>query len=261
MAFPERIVCLAAETPEILFRLGALDKVVGISAYTTRPTEALQITKVSGFSHGSVDRVMKQNPDVVILTSGVQKELAAKLAAAGATLIHFNPHRFEDLYDNISLLGNLVNKSAEAEKLNEEIRAQVSEVKARAQQLSYRPKVYFEEWMDPLICGTGWVSDLIEMAGGTDVFREKSVNGRSAMDRTVTHEDVMAANPDIVLAAWCGKPFEHASFLSRPNYAQINAVQHARVHEVSSEILQFGPMLIDQLTELCTLFETAQTRA
>ncbi|MCF8566550.1 helical backbone metal receptor [Alicyclobacillus tolerans] len=254
MAFPERIVCLAAEVPEILFRLGALDKVVGISAYTTRPKEALDIQKVSGFKFGSPERIMSLKPDLVVLTSGVQKELAAQLAAKGATLVHFNPHRLEDLYSSIQLLGNLVNKPREADRLSAQIQTEISEIKAMSKTLPERPKVYFEEWMDPIICGTGWVSDLIEIAGGQDVFREKSIRGRSASERTVSIEEIVGAAPDVVLASWCGKPFENSSFLARNGFESIPAVQYSKVYEVSGEILQFGPMLIDRLKDLSKLF-------
>lgn len=258
MAFPERIVCLAAEVPEILFRLGALDRVVGISAHTTRPKEALQIPKVSGFKHGSVRRVLEDKPDVVILTSGVQKDLAEQLAASGATLLHFNPHQFEDLYDSIRLLGNLVNRPDEAGRLNEEIEMDVHRIQWKAQQMSYHPTVYFEEWMDPLICGTAWVSDLIELAGGHDVFREKSVTGRSAVDRIIAEADVMDANPDVVLASWCGKPFSKERFVTRAGYHEMTAVHRDHIYEIGSEILQFGPMLVDSLKQLFAMFQTLQ---
>lgn len=255
MSFPERIVCLAAEVPEILYRLGVLDKVVGISAYTTRPEAALGITRVSGFQSGSIQRILSLEPDIVILTSDVQKELAAKLATAGATLIHFNSHRFDHLYDNIKLLGNIVNRPHEAEKLNQEIQETVEQVRRTAAELTYRPRVYFEEWMDPHLCGTGWVSDLIELAGGEDVFRQKSINGRNVEERVVTDAEILGANPDVVLASWCGKPFQEADLSRRPGYSEMKAVQRNNVYELSSEILQFGPMLLDSLRELSEIFQ------
>ncbi|MCL6452189.1 MAG: ABC transporter substrate-binding protein [Alicyclobacillus sp.] len=260
MSFPNRIVCLAAETPEILHRLGVLDKVAGISAYTTRPEEALRIPKVSGFKFGSVERIMRLNPDLVILTSGVQKELAMSLAAAGVTLLHFNPHRLTDLFDEIRLLGNVVGKPEEAERLNDEIQSKLYLIEEQRNALSVHPRVYFEEWMDPFMCGTGWVSDLITIAGGRDVFRERSLTGRSAIDRVVTDDDIIEAQPDIVLASWCGKPFDKASFVSRTGFSEIPAVIHDEVHEVRSEILQFGPMLLDSLKELHACFARFATK-
>lgn len=248
--YPERIVCLAAEIPEILYELNALDRVVGISAYTTRPAEALSLTKVSGFQYGSVERILRERPDLVILTSGVQKELASKLAAAGATLLHLNPHRLDDLFSNIRLLGNLVGEPTRAHALCERLQSDIAQIRRQGKELSWHPKVYFEEWMDPLLCGTGWVSDLIEIAGGTDVFRARSLAGRLTADRRVTEDEWVQAAPDIMLASWCGKPFEERAVRDRPHANKVPAVQNGHVYEVDGTILQFGPMLVDVLRDI-----------
>ncbi|QQE79681.1 cobalamin-binding protein [Alicyclobacillus sp. SO9] len=256
MSYPERIVCLAAEVPEIFFQLGALDKVVGISAYTTRPAEAMQIPKVSGFKFGNMKRVLSFKPDVVILTSDVQKDLAAELVSTGVTIVHFNPHRLDELFKNITLLGNLVNESEKAEQLNVRLHKELNDIQTIVQDNPNSPRVYFEEWMDPLICGTGWVSDLITAAGGQDIFREKSIEGRKAAERVVTNDEVLQADPDIIFASWCGKPFDRSEFESRPGYKTLPAVQNGRVYELNSEILQFGPMLFDRLHELSKIIQT-----
>ncbi|KPV40881.1 cobalamin-binding protein [Alicyclobacillus ferrooxydans] len=254
--YPQRIVCLAAEIPEILYRLGALDRVVGISAYTTRPAEALLLPKVSGFKHGSTKRILKDQPDIAILTSGVQKELAAELSKQGVTTVHFNPHRLEDMFHTIQLIGNLIGKSDEALAYVAELRQEVDEVRQSAAELPFRPRVYFEEWMDPIIVGTAWVSDLIEIAGGIDVFREKSLEGRHASERVVEADEIVTASPDIVFASWCGKPFISENFLTRPGYSEIPAVKHEIVFELDSEILQCGPMLLDSLKNIHGIIRT-----
>lgn len=258
--YPNRIVCLAAEIPEIIQRLGVLDKVVGISAYTTRPMEALGIEKVSGFRHGSAKRILKQDPDIAILTSGVQRELAAELAAYGVTMIHLNPHRLEDMFKTILLIGNLLGVPNRAVEYVDELRGEVEVIRQQARQLPFKPRVYFEEWMDPIIVGTGWVSDLIESAGGTDVFREKSASGRRATDWVVQSEEIVAAQPDIVLASWCGKPFDSAQFAARQGYANIPAVRRDMVIEIGSEVLQCGPMLLDSLKRIHEVIETFVSR-
>ena len=248
--YPERIVCLAAEIPEILHRLGGIDRIVGISAYTTRPTEALNIEKVSGFRHGSVERIVRQHPDVVILTSGVQQELAKELAARGVTTVHFNPHRLKDMFATVLLLGNLIGESQKAMEYVAELRGRIEVIQRQAKKLAIRPRVYFEEWMDPIIVGTGWVSDLIELAGGIDVFREKSTSGRRVSERVVKSDEIVAVQPDIVLASWCGKSFDRDNFVLRPGYEDIPAVRNKRVFGIGSEVLQCGPMLIDSLAEI-----------
>ncbi len=257
--YPERIACLAAETPDILHELGALDRVVGISAYTTRPAAALALPKVSGFSHGSVERILAVKPDLVILTSSVQRELAVGLGAAGATLLHLHPHSLSDLFHSVELLGNIVGEPARAADLNARMSTEVRRIRQAAQTLPRRPRVYFEEWMDPPIAGVGWVSDIIEYAGGQDIFRERAVKGRRAAERTVTVEEIVAADPELVLASWCGKPFSAAQFTDRAGMRQVAAVRAGRVHELEGEILQCGPGLLPQLRLVHDLVRAAVT--
>jgi iron complex transport system substrate-binding protein len=249
MSYPERIVCLAAETPGILAELSALDRVVGISAYTTYPPQALSITKVSGFQHGSIDRILAQKPDLVILTSGVQAKLAEALGERGATMLHFHPHRLDDLYDHIRMLGAVVGEAGRADALAHRLKGEVESVQA-ATSGRPRPRVYFEEWMDPLIVGIGWVSDLIEAAGGTDVFRERSLAGRRSRQRVVSQEEWLAAQPDVMLASWCGKPFEIEQVRARPGAEAVPALAANRVHEVDATILQCGVKLVERLHDL-----------
>lgn len=253
--YPERIVCLAAEIPGILSDLSALDRVVGISAYTTYPDEALSIPKVSGFQHGSVDRILSHNPDLVILTSPVQQKLAVALGERGATVLHLNPHRLEDLYRNIALLGTIVGEATRAVTLVDRLQEQVETVRRHSQTLSRRPRVYFEEWMDPLIAGIGWVSDLIEAAGGIDVFRDRALSGRSSRDRVVSLEEWALAKPDIMLASWCGKPFQIDEVRARTGVQSVPAVQSDHVYEVDGTVLQCGVQLIDRLHELAQYIE------
>lgn len=255
--YPTRIVCLAAETPGILAELGALDRVVGISAYTTHPVQALAITKVSGFRHGSVDRIMDQEPDLVIVTSPVQQKLAAGLAERGACLLHLNPHRLEDLYRNVRLLGAVVGETSRADALAQRLRDQVAAVRETTNALTRRPRVYFEEWMDPLIAGIGWVSDLIEAAGGIDIFRERSLRGRMSRDRVVSAEEWMAAKPDVIFASWCGKPFEIDQLRARPQVDEVPAVQQGRIYEVDATVLQCGVQLIDRLRDMAEIIREA----
>ena len=247
---PSRIVCLAAEIPEIFWRLGALDRVVGISAYTTRPAEALALPKVSGFQNGSAERIARAAPDLAILTSGVQRDLAAKLGEAGIAVLHLHPHRLSDMFAHIRLLGQIAGAAGRAESLCAELTAEVEAVRRAGAVLPRRPRVYFEEWMEPLICGAGWVSDLIEIAGGEDVFRERAVAGRAARERVVAPAEVAAADPELILASWCGRPFAADALMERPGARDTAAVRARDVHEVSGEILQCGPMLVDALQEV-----------
>jgi iron complex transport system substrate-binding protein len=251
--YPERIVCLAAEIPGILAELGALDRVVGISAYTTYPPEALHIPKVSGFQHGSVNRILAQDPDLVIVTSMVQQKLAAGLAEQGASILHLNPHRLADLFHNVRLLGAIVGEEERAWALVRRLQGEIEAVRRTASALPHRPRVYFEEWMNPLITGVGWVSDLIEVAGGIDVFRERTLTGRQARDRTVSPEEWIAAQPDVIVASWCGKPFQIDQMRRRPQAQEVPALQTGRVYEMDGTVLECGIRLVDRLHDFARI--------
>ncbi len=154
------------------------------------------------------------------------------------------------MFGHIRLLGQLVGAPDGAEALCRRLEQALAEMAHAAARLPRRPRVYFEEWMDPLICGTGWVSDLIERAGGMDVFRDRAVAGRAALDRRVEWAEVVARQPELILASWCGKPFRCSEVLARPGAGAIPAVQTGEVHEVEAPILQCGLGLLDSLREL-----------
>lgn len=258
--YPERIVCLGAEFPDILDRLGVLDRVVGISAYTEGPAKALSIPKVSGFRHGNVQRILDRRPDLVLLTSTVQTHLADELAGKGVPLLHLYPHRFHDMIQSVRLLGNVVNRAGAAEALIAGWEEELFRVRELALRQAFHPRVYFEEWMDPMICGTGWVSDLVETAGGIDVFAQRSRAGRRAAERVVTPEEVIAEDPDVILVSWCGKPMVKEEMLARPGWNQIRAVQHDAIVEMPFTILQCGPGLMDSLERLRTIMSQVAPR-
>lgn len=258
--YPERIVCLGAEFPDILDRLGVLDRVVGISAYTEGPPDALKIPKVSGFRHGNVQRILERRPDLVLLTSTVQTRLADALAGHGVPLLHLYPHRFHDMIQSVRLLGNVVNRPDAAESLIAGWEEEVAKLVSVARRKSFRPRVYFEEWMDPLICGTGWVSDLVEMAGGVDIFAERSRAGKRALERVVTSEAVLAQDPDLILVSWCGKPMRKDEILARPGWDRIRAVQADAIVEIPFTILQCGPTLLDNLRTLPKILSQVEPR-
>lgn len=248
--YPERIVCLGAELPDIFHRLGCLDRVVGISAYTDWPPEALAIKKVSGFRHGRARPILAMEPDLIILTSTVQQTLAEELAGHGVPVLHLYPHRLTDMFQTVRLLGHVVDRAATAEALVSDWMRIAERWQAQRDANTDPLPVYFEEWMDPLIAGTGWVSDLIEMAGGRDVFRALALDGRTARNRTVTPEQVLAARPQLIFASWCGKPFDRAALESRPGWSAVPAVAHGAVVELPPTILQCGPRLMDVLDDL-----------
>lgn len=260
---PERIVCLTEDPTEILYELGEGDRVVGISAYTERPPEARQKPVVSAFIGGSIDKIRDLNPDLVIGFSDIQADLARDLVDANLQVLIFNQRSIQEILDVVGTLGRLVGAEERAERLIESYIDRLEEAAEKTERQSWRPTVYFEEWNDPQICGIQWVSELVELAGGRNVFADRAA-GKKAEDRYATHEEVVDADPDIIVASWCGEPVDRSSFQNRPGFDAITAVRNDEIHEIESTlILQPGPAaLTDGLAELESIIRpVADTRS
>jgi iron complex transport system substrate-binding protein len=245
-------VCLTEEPTETLYLLGEADRIVGISAYTCRPPEARRDKPVvSAFIGGSVHKIRKLEPDLVIGFSDIQADLARELIAANLQVLIFNQRSVQEILDTILLLGRIVGAEARARALVDGYVARLSDAQAASAARSERPRVYFEEWPQPMISGIQWVSELIEIAGGRDIFAERAA-GKLAKDRFVQPEEVIERAPDVMLASWCGKPFDRASVEARPGFSALPALRDGRVHELHPAIiLQPGPAcLTDGLDEL-----------
>lgn len=250
---PQRIVCLTAESAEILYALGAGDRVVGVSGYTVEPPEARKKPKVGAYTTVNVERVSVLKPDLVVAYSDLQAEITATLVRRGMTVLHLNHRDFGGMYETIDLLGRVVGASRAAEALVGRIRGECADVVETAAGLPRRPRVYFEEWDEPMIAGIGWVSEAVAMAGGDDVFVDRHRAG-SAKDRVVSGEDVRSRNPDIVFASWCGKKVRVDRIMSRPGWREVGAVRNGHVYEIkSAHILQPGPSVLTGMRRMSNL--------
>jgi iron complex transport system substrate-binding protein len=241
--FPaERIVCLTEETVETLYLLGEQDRIVGISGYVVRPPEARrEKPRVSAFTSARIDKILALKPDLVLTFSDLQAEIAAELIRHGVTLHGFNQRSVAGILDMIRMLGAMVGAGDKAHRLADRLKARLDGLREQSARLSLRPKVYFEEWDEPMISGIGWVSELIGVAGGIDIFADRAAQP-AAKDRIVTSEAVIAAKPDIILASWCGKKVAIPKIADRDRWSGIPAVAAGRIHEIkSSIILQPGP--------------------
>jgi len=250
---PRRIVCLTEETVETLYLLGEQDRIVGISGYTVRPPEARrEKTRVSAFRTADTAKIVALEPDLVLAFSDIQADIVADLVRRGIAVHAFNQRTLGEIFAMIRTLGALVGAGERAEILAASLEQRI--VSVRATRPSRRPKVFFEEWDDPLISGIGWVSELIEAAGGVDVFAERAT-ARAAKDRIVAPADVVACAPDIIIGSWCGKKFQPEKVKARPGFDAVPAVRAGAVHEIkSSIILQPGPAaLTDGLDAICRI--------
>jgi iron complex transport system substrate-binding protein len=254
---PQRIVCLTEEPTEILCALGERERIVGISAYTVRPKDIRSDKPVvSAYLDGSLSKISALEPDLVVGFSDIQGDLAAKLIKAHLPVLIFNQRSVEEIFEVIYTLGGIVGAAEKTDVLLVSYRRNIEEAEAKARTLSRRPRIYFEEWDEPTISGIEWVSELIEIAGGDDVFAAMSKN-KGAADRQPTAEAILEANPDIIIACWCGKPVDKEALCQRPGFDGLNAVRDNMVFEMDpSIILQPGPAaLTDGLAELSRIVE------
>jgi iron complex transport system substrate-binding protein len=254
---PARIVCLTEETTETLYLLGEEHRIAGISGYTVRPPRARkEKPRVSAFTSADIPKILALEPDLVLAFSDLQADIVAELIRKGIAVHAFNQRDIAGILDMIRTLGALVGASSRAEALVDDLKRNIDAIAARAP--AHRAKVYFEEWDAPMISAIGWVSELIAIAGGVDVFANRS-RGQSATERFVTQAEVIAAAPDIIIGSWCGKKFRAERVTERPGFASLPAVQHGRLHEIKSPlILQPGPAaLTDGLAALHTIIAQA----
>ena len=239
--FPERIVCLTEETTETLYLLGEGDRVVGISGYTVRPPEARQKPKVSSFLHARYEKIASLAPDLILAFSDLQSEITSDLVKRGYPVFTFNQRSVSEILQMIRVLGGIIGVPEKANALAETLHGGLDQIRARAARLPRRPRVYFEEWDNPLISGIQWVEELIEIAGGDPVFPDLR-HARLAPDRIVTSDQVAAAAPDVIIGSWCGKPVRREKIAARPGWGEIPAVRDGHIYEVKSTyILQPGP--------------------
>ena len=241
--FPERIVCLTEETTETLYLLGEDWRIVGISGFTVRPARARrEKPRVSAFTSARTERIIALKPDLVLGFSDLQADIAAQLVRAGLEVHVFNHRSIADILRMIRTLGGMIGCEAKARALTEQLEAGLAAVRARAAQFTRRPRVYFEEWDDPLISGIRWVSELVTLAGGEECFPELAGEALGKNRIIADPAEVPRRAPDIVLGSWCGKKFRPASLAARPGWAAIPAVRSGYVREIkSSLILQPGP--------------------
>lgn len=241
--FPaERIVCLTEETVETLYLIGEDRRIVGVSGYAVRPPRVRkEKPRISAFTSADVGRILALEPDLVLAFSDIQADIVADLARAGLAVHVFNQRDLAGIFAMIHTLGALIGCTEKTEALARTLEARVADIEAATRSLSHRPRVYFEEWDEPLISGIGWVSELIEIAGGIDIFSDIK-DRKSAKDRIVDPGDVIARAPDVILASWCGKKVRPERIAARPGWDAIPAVRDGRIVEIKSPlILQPGP--------------------
>ena len=256
--YPERIVCLTEETTEILYSLGAGDRVVGISGFTVRPKEARQKPKVSSFLDANFERILELKPDLVLGFSDLQADLARELIKRGVPVYTFNQRSLAEILQTVRVVGALAGLAKEAEALAETLKANLERHAREAQALPRRPRVFFEEWHEPLISGIRWCSELVELVGGEDVCAETR-SQQGAKGRIFEPTEVARRDPEVVIASWCGRKASEKLIRARPGWSEVSAVKNDQLYEVKSTlILQPGPAaLTDGVAEVARIVAAA----
>jgi len=242
---PQRIVCLTEETVETLYLLGEEARIVGVTGYAVRPARVRrEKPRVGAFTSADIPRIVGLAPDLVLTFSDLQADICAGLIREGVAVHAFNQRDIAGILAMIRTLGALVGATDRAEALVQTLIARMDRLRAAPPE--HRPRVYFEEWDDPLITGIGWVSELIEIAGGADCFAHLRTR-QAARDRIVPPDAVIAADPEIIVGSWCGKKFSPRRVAARPGWDTVAAVAAGRLHEIKSPILlQPGPAALTE---------------
>jgi iron complex transport system substrate-binding protein len=245
-SYPSRIVCLTEETTETLYLLGEGERVVGVSGYTVRPPEARRKPRVSAFISAKYDRIDALAPDLILAFSDLQANIACELIKRGYPVMTFNQRSVAEILQMIRVLAALVGCADRGNALAASLQLEIDSVRAAAAQLPVRPRVYFEEWDNPLISGIRWVDELVEIAGGNSIFSELR-DAKLGRDRIVSADEVRSRQPDVIVASWCGKAVRMNKIAERPGWSDVPAVRDGHIYEIkSSYILQPGPAALTE---------------
>jgi iron complex transport system substrate-binding protein len=239
--YPSRIVCLTEETTETLYLLGEGQRVVGISGYTVRPLEARCKPRISAFISARFEKIEALQPDLVLGFSDLQADIAAELVKRGLPVMVFNQRTVAEILQMVRVLGALVGVAGRANALASGLEKSLDEIRKTAAVFPRRPRVFFEEWPDPLISGIRWVEELVEIAGGAPIFPELR-NAKLGKERIVDADEVVRRDPEAIVASWCGKPVRKEQIAARPGWEAVAAVREGHIYEIKSVyILQPGP--------------------
>ncbi len=240
---PQRIVCLTEETTEWLYLLGQEHRIVGISGYTVRPRRArAEKPRVSAFLSAKIDQILALEPDAVLGFSDLQADIASALIRAGVQVTVFNQRSVEQIFDVLFQVAAMVDQAERGQAMLQAMRADLERMRQESATWPRRPRVYFEEWDEPRISAIRWVSELLGLAGGDDIFPELAQKPMGKDRILANDEAILARQPEVVIGSWCGKKFRPERVASRPGWTEVPAVRDQQLFEIkSADILQPGP--------------------
>jgi iron complex transport system substrate-binding protein len=245
-SFPNRIVCLSDEVTELIYLLGEQHRIVGVSGFSTRPPEVRQKPRVSTFRDANFEAIAELKPDLIITYSDVQAQITREASLRGFTVLNCNQRSIAEIFETIAMISRILGRRAEGDELVRSYAKGLERIAASAKTFPFRPRVFFEEWNDPIISGIEWVEELVEIAGGQLIFPELR-QCRKAQDRVVAWEIIVERNPDLIFASWCGMKVKFDEIRSRAGADRIAAIRRDQLFEIpSSLILQPGPAALTE---------------
>jgi|HubBroStandDraft_6_1064221.scaffolds.fasta_scaffold538197_1 iron complex transport system substrate-binding protein len=240
-SYPRRIASLSDEATELIYLLGEQERIVGVSGFSMRPPEVKSKPKISTFRDADFEAIARLDPDLIITYSDVQAEITRQASLRGFPVLNCNQRSLSEIFDTMSMVARIVGRESRGDELIAGYRAELDRIAGAAAAFPSRPRVFFEEWNDPLISGIEWVEELVEIAGGEPVFPELRGCGK-AQQRLVSHDAVIERNPDVIFASWCGMKVKMDEIYARPGWERMTAIRRRQVFEIhSSSILQPGP--------------------
>lgn len=243
-----KIICLTEESVELFYDLGREDVVTAVSVYAVRPQSLKpvhELPRVSAFTKANIDKIVQMKPDLVIGYSDVQKNIAHDLVDRGVNVLITHQRTLSEIYQSLILFSSIIGEREKGQEYVNNLQTLVVKARERALGFSFKPKVYFEEWDEPRIMASPWIHEIIEICGGRSLLKERSLLSHKSLSRQISDEELIAADPDLILFSWCGKKGEPDQFLKNDKISQIKAVRNQNVYEVSSDIiLQPGPAAI-----------------
>ena len=262
-AYPEKIVSVAPSATEILYAIGAGDKVVAVTDYDNYPynftawIKAGNMTSVGDFTAPNLEVITALDPDLILASGGVQVESVGTLRDLGYKVLVLDPTSVDGILNDIELVGNATGNRAEATALVNEINSRITAVENTVANAA-KPKVYYEVYYESTSSWTigakAWQSELIEIAGGTNIFGDQQIDYYQYQV-----EALIDRNPDVIILPGEGMGSGAAATFdavkARPGWDTTNAVQNNRLYQIDSNIIErAGPRIADAIEQLAAFF-------
>jgi len=254
---PQRIVSLAPSTTEILYALGAGERVVGVTRYCDWPPEVrFKALAVGGWLDVRDARVADLAPDLIVAATSLRDRVSARLEAGGVPVLSVDPKTMDDVLETIDLIGQAVGAAVMARVLVDDIRRRMAAIATATARRPRRPRVYLEDWHKPPTAAGYWAPELVAWAGG-----ESGLAQRGQRSVEVTDAQVLAYDPEVIVLSWSGFGLSaHAQQIAaRPGWAQVTAVRNRQIHVMDDRLLSRpGPRLLLGLRQLAAVLAAVE---